>query len=497
MTTILPAERTGFDVIGQTLGQSLQQNLGPALQQRNERSQIQNGLDQLGKLYPQLRPYTESMKPFAGTRQGAQYIESLLPEITKAVQAKQMTGGQGQGQGLGAIDELARQYNMSAGGSVTATQNQPQAPSFEQSYEKIKSDLGEQYFPTPQKAENVPEGETRRPQRPPRPPKPIGLQEERKIRKNLAEDGITDKTIQDQYVQQVKKNILDEYTANLEGYKGVKEYQAAREKEDARFWNDVQPLVKEQFPGMGPEEENIWKGIARTTEDIGGDEVRLRDTNQRYNQLVEQPLAAFVDTGPALPYFSYLNPERVSNAIEDSRSMVQDHLNSIKKIPESDEFPPGLKSEVTNYLRKKYRTSMLSKDFGVAQSAYAVSDLGNKTKKAMDSMPKFPTPKTHPEEPFVEHMKPETKMKYTQSLANTLRTLDPEDSLILARDYAISSGYPDDVFNKALNIAIQNGLQLSYFQRLERPELSIPQRMDMESILRGKRSVWDQVKVKK
>ena len=45
MTTILPSERSGFDVIGQQLGQNFQQYLGPALQRQNERQMNMDALD--------------------------------------------------------------------------------------------------------------------------------------------------------------------------------------------------------------------------------------------------------------------------------------------------------------------------------------------------------------------------------------------------------------------------------------------------------------------
>lgn len=213
--------------------------------------------------------------------------------------------------------------------------------------------------------------------------------------------------------------------------------------------------------------------------------------------MVEQPLAAFTDTGPSLPYFSALKPEAVADAVSDSRSMIQDHLKSIENTPTSEQFPKELKGEVNNYLRKKYRTEMLAKDFGVAQAAYAVSNLSDKTKKSLDSIPKYPEPSIHRPKIGLSPVPDKIREELTNKLAERLKNLGPEDSLILARDYAIQNRYPDEIFNRALNMAIKDGLYLSDFQRQERPELSIPQRMDLNSVLRGKRNVFDLFKGKK
>jgi len=45
MVSIIPAERTGFDVIGKTIGQGLENHLGPALQRQNERQMNMDALD--------------------------------------------------------------------------------------------------------------------------------------------------------------------------------------------------------------------------------------------------------------------------------------------------------------------------------------------------------------------------------------------------------------------------------------------------------------------
>ena len=506
MTTILPAERTAGDVYGKLLGESFGQNLPGAVQSGYERGQIQRGLAEVGNKNPQLKQLLDTLSPFAGTRQGAQYAETVLPEVLKLIQTQQQTAPQTgkalediqnmlQPQQKIAMPEFGQKPQAPSYQPSTSQQQQSVTPSFDQVYESAKKTLGEQYFPFPKKAEKADPGETRRPQRAPTPPKPITPIEEHKIRKALNDQGITRREVQDDMIKKIKDTRQSEYVAESQGYKDLEEYQKAKDVEDKRFYDVVDPMLEQIYPGMGAAEKNIWRGIARTNEDVGTDEARFRDTNERYNQLVEQPLAAFSDTGPALPYFSAFNPEGVKDALDDSRSMIQGHLKQIEDMETNESFPPALKSEVNNYLRKKYRTEMVAKDFGVSQAAYAVSNISPKTSKRLDSLPKYPSIETHPDEPF--NLPDEKKAKYTEKLANALSQLDPEDSLLLARDKAISNHYPDEIFNRALRMAQQRGLMLSPFQTQEYPELSIPQRLDLNSILRGKRSTFDLFKGKK
>ena len=66
------------------------------------------------------------------------------------------------------------------------------------------------------------------------------------------------------------------------------------------------------------------------------------------------------------------------------------------------------------------------------------------------------------------------------------------------REKALEKNYDDKAFNQALNLALQSGkLKLSDFQAQERNKLSIPQRLDLDSVMEGKRSVFDIFKGKK
>lgn len=510
MVSILPPKMSPWQMIGQAIGENFSRAFPGAIERGFERGQIRSGLADVANISPEdyqknpLDAYLKLLSAFAGTRQGAQYAEAITPEFTKFMQAKSLANPK-TAEALHEIDQMIQQQPRVGLPGFMEKPGQPQQipnrefqgqPSVQPDFEDVQQNLyramGEKFFPFIKSSEKVHPEESFRPHRPPTPPVPFKLVDEQKMRANLATQGVTDKALQDQHIERAKQVQKEAYAAEKEGFENLKEYRQARQAEDQRFWTEVKPNVEATFPGMDAEMENLWKGFARTVEDVGSDEARLRETNQRFNQYVYNPLSSFADTGPELPYFSIANEQRVKDAIEDSRSHIQDHLSSIQT---NNQIPNELKGELTNFLRKKYRTQMGEKDFGVAQSAYAVSNLSDKSKAILDRIPKYPTLKTHPDEPF--ELPKEKQEQYLKFLTSALEKLGPEDSLILARERAIQNGYPEEVFNRALNEALKGNLRLSDFQRQERPELSIPQRMDLNSIMRGKRSIWDVFKAKK
>jgi hypothetical protein len=255
MVSILPAQRTPWDVIGADVGQAIQGVLPGALERGLERGQIQQGIGQLSQSNPQLKPLLDLLSSVAGTRQGAQYAEALMPEISKLMQANQQTAPGAQ-KAVRNIKSLLDQRNPSlalpsfgqkgedqqfkpSGQQIEAPQ-----PSFDQVSRDIQKKMGEQYFPYAHKAENVPSTETKRPQKPLKPPKPIGPVERDRIRAELKKEGVVDPRLQDQYIDQFIKNQKDEYDAAKEGFKNLKEYQDARTLEDDRFFKAVDPALK-------------------------------------------------------------------------------------------------------------------------------------------------------------------------------------------------------------------------------------------------------------
>ena len=362
----------------------------------------------------------------------------------------------------------------------------------------------ETYFPNVSGATSAQPGESLRPIQPPTPLKPFSPQEEAQVRAALINKGVKDRDLQDNFIAKMKKYREEQYASAKESYEFGKDYRAEKEKENERFYTTSKPELDRQYPGMSPAQLSIWKNLARLSENAPNDESRLSQTNQAYEALIYEPLQEFDKKGPSLPIGSVFRPGDIKNSLSDAKSIVQDHLASIdgrKDIPES------LKSEMKNYLRDKYSLMLKDKDWGVAQAAYAVSDLSDTFKKSIAAAPQ-PKETFTPisvvsglTAPFTGMKLPErleTREKQVYELANSLANLQPNDSLILARDYAIDQNYTDEEFNKALEIAKSKGkLQFSEFQRGERPKLSVSQRLDLDSVMTGKRSVFDYFKAKK
>ena len=144
-------------------------------------------------------------------------------------------------------------------------------------------------------------------------------------------------------------------------------------------------------------------------------------------------------------------------------------------------------------LKKLKETYLQSKDYGISQASFAVSNLSDATKS---SIPMAPKPK-HEAFEDIYLGSPQEREKLTYSLANSLSKIKPDDSLILFREKALQNNFDDKAFSQALHIALNTGrLKLSDFQLQEQNKLAIPQRLDLDSILKGNRNFFDLFKGK-
>lgn len=355
-------------------------------------------------------------------------------------------------------------------------------------------ELGDRYYPNVQRGEEAPIGETRKPTKPPMPMKPIGPQEVLKMRNWLYKKGITNRDDQDEYIQGAKDYQKDWYTSQKEGYTNVEAYRGERIAEDNRFFGEAENMLTDINGAPMPKEAfNIWKGLARLNENAPSDEARFSDTQQMYNQLIGDPVAGFDSLSQPIPWFSMMRPGATTEYLENNRDVAQDHLKHFDSPEFKEQVPDDrLRSEMKNYARQKYRESMAAKGWGTAQSAYAISNLSNEMKGAI---PKAPSPQEIVGTGGQMNYLPKDREKWVNQLAISLQKLKPDDSLILAREQALANNYDDQAFNEALRIVLRSGkLKLSDFQRMERPELAIPQRLDLDSVMSGKRSIFEAVR---
>jgi hypothetical protein len=301
--------------------------------------------------------------------------------------------------------------------------------------------------------------------------------------------GISDPSTQDKIVDDIRKYQKDYYGAQKEGFQNIEAYQKAKRVNDEEFFQKADLELGASRGTMTSGEKNIWRDLSRQYEELPHSQ-RFNSTEQLYNSLVGGPLIEFENSQQGLPIGSQLRSGEVTHRLSDARTSIQNHLN---RIEESKILDRDLKGTIKNELRDQYFRAMGEKDFGTAQAAYATSNLSPESAKALPIAP--PPEKV----PFGQAYLAEkgVREKYTYSLANALTKIKPEDSLILLREKALANNYDDRAFNEALNLAVNSGiLKLSDYQAKERNKLSIPQRLDLETIMSGKRSLWDLFKGK-
>lgn len=500
MVTIVPPG-TQSSMAGANLGSGFSKQVGEMMPTLFERDLVQKGLQQIQDMTPeqiqdmQKNPFgamAQILSPFAGTRQGAQFADPVLNYAMKMME----TGQKGSPEAIKALEGVDK---FSEPGVMTPQEERMKIPkedkllsTRERGVQAIKKGLGEQYFPMYEQPESKEGKETFRPQKPIEAPRPFTAKDKAKSRNLLSQYGIKDKSAQDSILQDVEKERQDLYAAAKEGYKNISEYQQSRIAEDNRFFKQAEPLLSQNYGQLSPSQSNIWKGISRLSENAGSDEDRLRNTTQMFDQLYYQPVTSFRNLAPSLPTASLFRPGTVQDYLNDSRGLIQDHIKSIK---EREDIPDQLKSEMVNSLRDEYMTSMAEKDWGTAQSAYAVSNISPdwgkslpEAKRKSEGM-KGVSPYVEPD--FVD------RNKAVNDLTNSLMKLGPEDSIILAREKAIGKNYDERIFNEAFNKAVLQGFSLSDYQRMERPRLSVAQRLTLDDIMRGKRDLSEMFKAKK
>jgi hypothetical protein len=483
MTQILP-QRTN---LGSQFGQAVGSGLSSGMQQGNQvafqRGTLQKGLEGLSDIPVDTTPgqlVQKIISATAGIPGAERYVAPLYESLSQDLAARQKSSSE-----IG--PSLTREFKPQDQNGIGEGSTQIQGTSLTK--EGLQDLLGEKFFPNIPKASPIGSPESLKPQKPLVPPEPIGPAEEAKMRNNLRQVGITNPQVIDEQINKAKQYQNDLYKSQKEGFSNIEEYQGAKNKRDQDFFQEADLELGQAHGTMTPSEKSIWREMSRQFEDLPGQE-RFSNTEQMYNTLVGDPLIEFENSQEGLPIGSFFRPEEVKNRMDFARSTVQDH---IKKINEREDLPADLKGKITNQLRDQYFNSMLSKDYGTAQAAYATSNLSD---KAANSIPKAPPPKETAFE-TVYLGDPKERDKLTYSLANSLTNMQPEDSLILMREKALQNNYDDKAFNQALNLAVNSGkLKLSDRQRLERSKLSIPQRLSIGTILEGKRSVWDLFKGK-
>lgn len=484
MVQILPQRTSLGNAFGQAVGSGLSSGIQQGSEVGFQRGVLQNALKGLENLPPETTPAQLASKvayAFAGIPGSEKYVNPIFQSLASDLAARQKEGS-------GLESALGRQFSPQNQEQSQESTNPVSGTSFTR--EGLQQLLGEKFFPNIQVQAPIGSPESLKTQKPLVPPEPIGPVEEAKIRAQLRNQGVTNPEVLNEQIEKLKGYQNDVYKAQKEGFENIADYQAARLDRDNNFFKESEIPLGEAHGQMTPAETNIWRELSRQYEDLPNPE-RFSNTEQIYNTLVANPLIEFETSQKGLPIGSLIRPEEVRTRMDFARSSIQNHL---EKIEDREDLPRDLKGKIKNNLRDQYFNEMGRKDFGIAQAAYATYNLNP---KVASSIPKAPPPKeTMFDTNYLSN--PKEREKFTYSLANWIGTLGEEDSLLLAREKALSENYDDRAFNQALNLAIQSGkLKLSDRQLAEKSKLSIPQRLDLDSIMEGFRDVYDLFKGKK
>lgn len=476
MVTILPPATDIGTIIGTGLGSGVSQGMQRGSEVGFQRGLLQNALKGLQNLPADTSPgqlAATLMQATAGIPGAERYFQPLYESLSKDIQSRQRANAPAieaiTPQGQGSLVQETRPKNV---------------------HQQIQESLGEEFFPAIKPFAGIEKGESLKPQKPLTPPKPIGPEQEARMRGILQKNGITDFNQQNQLIDQQRNYQKDLYNSAKMGFENVQQFQEAKKARDEEFFKESDLLLGEAHGQLSPTEKSIWKELSREYEDLPTPQ-RFANTEQKYNTLIGNPVIQFRENQRGLPFGSFLRGDEIKHRMDTAKNSVKGHLNLIDK---RDDIPDDLKGVIKNQLRDQYFTLMAEKDFGAAQSAYAVYDA---SPQSLSAIPHAPAPKeTAFDTTYLSN--PQEREKLTYSLANSLTKIKPDDSLLLLREKALQNNYDDQAFQEALNLALGSGrLKLSDFQANEKDRLSIPQRLDLDSIMEGKRSAWDYFKGKK
>lgn len=476
MVQILPQATSYSGELGRSLKEGISSGLEQGSQVGFQRGLLQNSLEDLKNLSSKTTPGELAQKLMfatAGIPGAEKYFQPLYQTLLSDIQSKQKAEDEARmGVARANRPELTQDLE---GSSLT--------------HQGLQNVLGEKFFPSIQPQAPLGSPESLKPQKPLMPPEPIGPAEEAKIRKKLREAGITDPGVLDQEIAKIKDYQNDFYNAQKEGFQNIKNYQEARRARDDNFFKNSSADLENAHGTMSPPELSIWKELSRQYEALPDTE-RFASTEELYNALIGNPVIQFENNVQGLPPGAVFRPGEVKQRMDFAKNSVKSNLD---KIDKRQDLSPSLKGLIKNQLRNQYFTSMAAKEYGIAQAAYATADISPETRNII---PKIPAQLGLAEQ--VRGLSPEKKERYIYNLANALTKIKPEDSLILIREQALKNNYDDNSFRQALNLALNSGrLTLSDFQSGDLNKLSIPQRLNIDSILEGKRSVWDVLKGKK
>jgi len=466
MVSIIPSERSSWDLIGRSIGSNLNQNL-PEYYQRQRGmqaiDQLQKDLSSSNGDYTKMatslmRAYTqnpglersglgqtllnqavaEQLPNALGTGSQGAGNTNVNPQIPPQSQIPEQVGGISQppiSEPLTSQSDIKSARDVDAKANEYIAQVRPDIVNPSTQYGAINT------FDSAIKQDLTPE-------------------EESQLRQKLKREGYNPE-ISNQVVDRVRKGIETKYNEAKDKYG----FDADKLKQIQGKWTAFSKDAEKKLdPFLGK-----YTGEFPGTKDLL--------TNKYFQYAGSQP--------------TNMTPEQMhSNAIAN----LQKDINKLDALSDSPAMPPiHTESQAKDYLdsQKSVYKDLYDQGYGVAlkEDALLNKDMGNEefhelifgdntSKPLLNSIHSLKAPQEYTTYPHPQYNKnyPKEHDEYMTDLSNKLQKLGPNDDLILSRAMVLDNNGTIKDFTDALSMAQKKGLKLSPLQQSQLQEVNIPRR---------------------
>jgi|SRR5580692_349464 hypothetical protein len=457
MVSILPSERSPFDVVGKMIGQQLSQNLPGAVQQGYNRGQLQQSLESIRNLSntPGTSPLDitlEAMKAGAGIPGSERYLGQLIPLLTQYAQAH-----------AGQKAPLAGEQRQ----PLEPIQQRQQLPGF----------LGQQqqqpdYFPTnigPQGGPgNVPQAATTgqkvhllTPQE--------QIKQARELAKERTAAGIP--TTPKEALAEVQEAEKTKKIHNADVDKEL----AQRVEGQKTYGERAVDYLKDVYPKASPEVQTIFQKL-------GEDASKRGESDADINRFLAKEAAKFKNaivnvqkemSAPRLQNFFTRAFEGTYKDVEKASNDLRSHLKPILDLGLYDTarnlltdlgYYPEEREAIINPLSERQKTSL------------------NKVPEAIRSQKPVYTATTTL---FPRYDYAPNQLENIKDGLRDLKEIDPNFSLVLARKAFEDKKYDWRMYRDALNELEEEGFKLTDDQNIQKGVLDTPPLSDIQRVLEG------------
>ena len=468
--SILPSARTPWDVIGEKTGAALQDVLPGAIQQAQNRTMLQNSLDEIKKIAsnPNSSPLDiqlAAMKAGAGIPGSEKYLGQLIPELVRFAEARRSQNTPQAGE-VGTKAGMPRMHEP-----VEGMPQRPQLPGF----------LGQQqdtsqFFPTNVGVQggpgNVPQAATTGVKSPLRTPKEM-TQDAKTLASERTKSGIP--TTPKEALEDIK---ADEEVKKLHN-KAVDEELSQRREGQKTYGERAVSELRKVFPKDKPptsEQETIFEKIGEEASKRGESEADInrylaKEAIKFRNAMVN------VEKDLSAPRLQNLIGRAINGTYKDFEKAGADLRSNLQPI-----LDLGLYETARGLLEQK--------GYGPEEREMIINPLSEREKTIINQLPSAKPITKMTKMPGVPGIgqvseRQPIDLQNVKSALIDLKKVDPNFSLVLARKAFEDRGYDWRSFKDALNELESEGFKLEDDQRDQRGILDTPPLNKLEQILQG------------